>query len=102
MTVHELKRTSLMDVPAKLRELADYCEREDIPTVVVVIGYPGGYVALRGYGEQTSAVACSGWLARAQTAMTEGCSVTDDVYVAPEPAANCMVLGSITTRCFAG
>lgn len=88
MSVTEIKKVSLMDVPAKLRALADEIERLKLPTVVVVIGYPTGKVAIRGYGERTSALMTTGWLARAQTMMTEDCNAKDgDGYTWNPPGA---------------
>ena len=77
MSVHEIKRTSLLDCPQRLRELADDIEREGLKTVICVIGYPDGRVAIRGYGERSSGLEASGWLARAQTMMTEGAAADD-------------------------
>jgi hypothetical protein len=78
MSVTEIKHVSLLDVPAKLRALADEVERFNLRTVVVVIGYPSGKVAVRGYGERSSALMTTGWLARAQNVMTEDCAAADD------------------------
>jgi len=77
VSVHEIKRTSLLDCPQRLRELADDIEREGLKTVICVIGYPDGRVAIRGYGERSSGLEASGWLARAQTMMTEGAAADD-------------------------
>lgn len=77
MSVTEIKQTSLLDIPAKLRALADEIEVKGFKTVVLIIGYPTGKVAVRAYGERTSALMTCGWLARAQTMMTEGCDASD-------------------------
>lgn len=67
MAVVEIKRTSLLNVPAKLRELATEIEEAGGEfTVVCVIGGPSGRVLVRGYGPNTSTLEASGWLARAQ------------------------------------
>jgi len=78
MSVTEVRHVSLIDVPAKLRDLADECERLKLTTAVVVIGYPNGKVSVRAYGERTSALMTTGWLARAQTMMTEDCAADDN------------------------
>ena len=90
MPVHEIKRTSLLDVPKRLHELADeLAKRPELCSVVVVIGgYAGGRVAVRAYGERTSGLETTGWLARAQTAMTDGAGEEDDLssgQSGPEP-----------------
>lgn len=88
MSIHEIKRTSLLDCPQRLRELADDMEKNGLKTVICVIGYPGGKVAVRGYGERTSGLEASGWLARAQTLMTEGAAADDsDIGRTPDGAA---------------
>jgi hypothetical protein len=74
MSVHEIKRISLMDVPGKLRELADRCERDHRHTVVVLIGHDNGSVDIRGYGDRTSALETIGWLHRGLDVMTSGSS----------------------------
>jgi hypothetical protein len=77
--IREIKRTSLMNVPQRLRELADEIERQGLPTAIVVIGYPEGYVAVRGFGERTSALEATGWLHRALDAMTDGSRIDTDM-----------------------
>lgn len=85
MSVHELKITSLLNVPAKLRELADHVEKHGIKTAVVVLGHPGGYITVRAFGEQTSALSATGWLARASTMMTQdSCLPEGEEYSTPE------------------
>lgn len=88
--LHEIKRTSLLNVPQRLHELADeLAKRPELTSVVVVIGgYPGGQVAIRGYGERTSGLETTGWLARALAAMTAGAGVEDNLATGqsgPEP-----------------
>ena len=85
MSVHEIKRVSLMDVPGKLRELAAAFEKrpQELRTAIVVIGYETGHVAVRGYGERTTNLEAVGWLHRGLTMMTEGCGTADNFV--PEP-----------------
>jgi hypothetical protein len=85
MSVREIKRVSLMNVPGKLRELADSCEKHDLRTAIVIVGYPGGYCAVRGFGEKTSALEAIGWLHRALDALTDGSGVETDFSSMPEP-----------------
>lgn len=89
MSLHEIKRTSLMDVPAKLRELAmQYEERpRELRTAIVVVGYADGFVCVRGFGERTSALEATGWLHRALDVMTTGTGVLDDLSSATPPTA---------------
>lgn len=86
MSVHEIKRVSLMDVPAKLRQLAGEFEKrpEELRTAIVIIGYGNGYVAVRGFGERTSALEGIGWMHRALDAMTHDSSAEPSV-LAPDP-----------------
>ena len=89
MSVHEIKITSLMNVPAKLRELAQNIEEEGIKTCICIIGHANGKVSVRAYGERTSALQTTGWLVRAQTMMTEGCNASDsDGYQWTPPGAS--------------
>jgi len=87
VALHEIKRTSLLNVPQRLRELADEMEKrkDERFAVTVVIGYldRGGKVAVRGFGERTSGLECSRWLARAQTMMTEGADIGGDNWGRP-------------------
>lgn len=89
--VHEIKRKSLLDAPGKLRALADELELKDIATsttVAVVLGYSCGRVAVRGYGERSSALMVTGWLARALSVLTEGSDADDaDGYTWEPPGA---------------
>ncbi|MGH6738127.1 MAG: hypothetical protein ACREDY_03665 [Bradyrhizobium sp.] len=93
MSVHPVKKVSYLDVPAKLRELADQVEAikpVPIESVVIVLGYPHGQVAVRAYGKRTSGLEVAGWLARSLSAMTEHQCVDEyDVPVGepPKPAA---------------
>ncbi len=81
MSIHEIKRTSLLDVPAKLHDLAaEFKDRPDeLRTAIVVIGYKDGYVCVRGFGERTTALEAIGWLHRGLEAMTCGSGVEDDL-----------------------
>ena len=85
MSVHEIKRPSLVDVPARLRMLATEFESrpKELRTAIVVIGYSSGCVAVRGFGERCSALEATGWLHRALEAMTSGAGLVDNL--APEP-----------------
>lgn len=88
--LHEIKRTSLLDAPQRLHELADeLAKRPELSSIVVVIGgYPRGLVAVRAYGERTSGLETTGWLARGLAAMTDGAGVEDNLAAgqsAPEP-----------------
>lgn len=87
MAVHEIKRTSLMNCPQRLRELADEMEKQGLRTVICVVGYPEGYAAVRGYGERTSALEAIGWLHRALDVLTSGSAQIDAELTPPPPAA---------------
>ena len=88
MSVYEIKRLSLMNIPGKLRELADYYERnvDSLGTAIVVMGHRDGTVSVRGYGERTDALQCTGWLHRALDVMTDG-STAEDETIAPQEGA---------------
>lgn len=88
MKIHEIKRASLLDIPAKLRELADAIEKNGQKTCVVIIGCDNGQVHVRGYGERSSGLETTGWLHRAMTAMTEGSMVQDGGYTWQPPGAS--------------
>jgi hypothetical protein len=65
--VHEIKRTSWLDVPGKLRDLAAHIEAEGNKVrTIIVISSDGETVTVRGFGERTSPVEISGYFARAQ------------------------------------
>ncbi len=90
--IRAFPKVSYLNVPAKLRELADAAERaqtgDPFRAVVIVLCYPNGRVAVRGYGEETSPLQMSGWLARGLNAMTEGyCADCDGELGAPKPPA---------------
>lgn len=87
--VHEIKRISLMDVPAKLRQLADEFEKRpgELRTAIVTVGYADGYVAVRGFGERTSALEGIGWLHRGLDFLTNGSGVDDNLATSPPPDA---------------
>ena len=82
MSVHEIKRISLMDCPAKLRQLADTFEREHLETAVVIIGQADGHVTVRAFGTRTDALQVTGWLHRALDVMTSGAEA------APPPSSD--------------
>lgn len=81
MSVHEIKRVSLLDVPAKLRELATEYEQRpvELRTAIVIVGYSDGCVCVRGFGERTSSLEATGWLHRGLEAMTCGAGVGDNL-----------------------
>lgn len=85
MSVREIKRVSLMDVPAKLRQLAAEYERRsgELRTAIVVVGYTDGFVCVRGFGERTSALETTGWLHRGLDVMTSGAGIVDDLSKPP-------------------
>lgn len=83
--IHEIKRISLMDVPAKLRELADRIERENFRTCVVIVGHDNGQVCVRSFGERTDALQTTGWLHRALDAMTSGSYADTSDWPSPLP-----------------
>lgn len=62
--VRDIGRKNLMDIPARLRELADWIERnpEAIRTVVVISAAHDRVICCYGYGERCSAVEALGWL----------------------------------------
>jgi hypothetical protein len=68
MSVHEIKRESLLDIGAGLRKLADWADQnpEAVRTVIVVSAASDRVVSCHGYGERCSAVEALGWLALAQ------------------------------------
>ncbi|MGH3630865.1 MAG: hypothetical protein ACRDRL_25910 [Sciscionella sp.] len=86
MALHVIERKSLLDIPGKLRELADQYERnpERMTTAILVVGYDDGTVAVRGYGRRTEALQCTGWLHRGLDAMTDG-SMADNSGCSNEP-----------------
>ena len=79
MSVTEIKRVSLLNVPEKLRELAKAFEErpEALRTAIVVIGYDTGHVAVRGYGERTSCLEAVGWLNRGLVHLAEHSGIDD-------------------------
>ena len=91
MSVAEFKKVSYLDVPAKLRELADQAERAQangpsFTAVVCVLCYPGGSVAVRGYGERTSVLEMTAWLQRGVTTLSQNTSADYDFTMGePKP-----------------
>lgn len=87
MSVHEIKRRSLLDVPGKLRELATQYEArpEELRTAIVIVGYDDGLVCVRGFGERTLALEATGWLHRALDVMTNGAGICDDLTSSEPP-----------------
>ena len=68
MSVHEIKRDSLLDIGAGLRKLADWADQnpDAVRTVIIVSAATDRVVSCHGYGERCSAVEALGWLALAQ------------------------------------
>jgi hypothetical protein len=62
--VHEIKRASLLNIGAGLRELADWADKnpEAVRTVIIVSAVHDRVVYCHGYGERCSAVEALGWL----------------------------------------
>lgn len=85
MSVYEIKRVSLMDVPGKLRELADTFEQRsaELRTAIVIVGHASGHVQVRGYGERTTNLEATGWLYRALTTMSEHTACEDNPSLVP-------------------
>ena len=66
MPVHEIKRTSFLDAPGKLRELAAALEERKRPTTtVIIITMDGAQMEVHGFGERTSGIEIAGYLSRA-------------------------------------
>jgi len=86
VSVHEIKKTSYLDIPAKLREMANDLEnRSDIQNIAIVLGYQRGHVVVRGYGPRSTPLELAGWLSRGVTAINELLNADNDRYPAPEP-----------------
>lgn len=68
MSVHEIKRNSLLNIGAGLRELADWVDQnpDAIRTVIIVSAANDRVVTCHGYGERCSPVESLGWLMLAQ------------------------------------
>lgn len=80
-------RASLLDVPRRLRAMAEEIEaRGDTHrTVICVVAYPDGRVSVRGFGERTSALEATGWLTRAITGLCDGSLVESDNFCPQDP-----------------
>lgn len=64
----ELKIKNLGDIAPRLRELADWAEKnpDAVHTVMVISAANDEIVAVHGYGRRTSPLEAQGWLAMAQ------------------------------------
>ncbi len=62
--VRDIGRKNLMDIGGRLRELADWVEKnpDAVRTVIVISATHDRVVAVHGYGERCSAVESLGWL----------------------------------------
>jgi hypothetical protein len=79
--IREIKKTSWLDAPAKLRELAAALESRGKPTTtVIVITADGTNMEVRGFGERTSGIEIAGYLSRALFIQNDlpNCALVDD------------------------
>ena len=62
--VRDIGRKTLMDIAGRLRELADWVEKnpDAVRTVIVISAAHDRVIAVHGYGERCSAVESVGWL----------------------------------------
>jgi hypothetical protein len=62
--VRDIGRKNLMDIPARLRELANWAESnpDAVRTVIIISAAHDRIVSCHGYGERCSAVEALGWL----------------------------------------
>ena len=62
--VRDIGRKNLADIGGRLRELADWAERnpDAVRTIIVVSAATDRVVSVHGYGERCSAVEALGWL----------------------------------------
>lgn len=62
--VRDIGRKNLMDIPGRLRELAQWAESnpDAIRTIIVISAAHDRIVSCHGYGERCSAVEALGWL----------------------------------------
>lgn len=83
--LHVINRISFLNIPEQLRLLAERIESGQIDAVsaVFVLGRSDGRVAVRGYGERTSALECIGWMHRALTYMTERSGIDSEQNLGP-------------------
>lgn len=67
MSVKEVKFHNLRDIPQRLRELADWAERNpgEVQTVLVISAANDKIIAVHGYGERTSPLEAQGWITMA-------------------------------------
>lgn len=85
--VRDIGRKSLMDIPARLRELATWTEAnpEAVRTVIIISAAHDRIVSCHGYGERCSAVEALGWLDLA-SARVRGSTEAPSTDFAPIPA----------------
>lgn len=69
MSLHEIKRVSLLNIGAGLRQLADWADRnpEAVRTVIIISAASDRVVSCHGYGERCSAIEAVGWLELAKS-----------------------------------
>jgi hypothetical protein len=62
--VRDIGRKNLCDIAGRLRELADWAEKnpEAVRTIIVISAAHERVVSVHGYGERCSAVEALGWL----------------------------------------
>lgn len=62
--VRDIGRKNLADIAGRLRELADWAEKnpEAVRTVIVISAAHASVVSVHGYGERCSGVEALGWL----------------------------------------
>lgn len=62
--VRDIGRKNLGDIPARLREIADWAKRnpEAVRTVLLISCAHDRVISVHGYGERCSAVEALGWL----------------------------------------
>jgi hypothetical protein len=72
--IEPVRFKSLRDIPARLRELADWVERcpDAVRTVIVVSAANDEIVAVNGYGDRASPLEAQGWLAMAAMYINSG------------------------------
>lgn len=71
--VVEIKVKNLNNIGARLRELADWAEKnpDAVQTVMVISAANDEIVSVHGYGQRTSPLEAQGWLAMAQQYLYE-------------------------------
>jgi hypothetical protein len=79
--VRDIGRKNLADIAGRLRELADWAEKnpEAVRTIIVVSAAHDRVVSVHGYGERCSAVEALGWLDLALHRVRGGDAPSTDV-----------------------